>query len=170
VSLIATAQWMDSDSINWVEFLPASHSHLVQYTIKLAPSIPTAKVKQVMFVYILKVLNGNGPAPSFFAPHCICVSHKRRTRQPREGGAQPVSAMAVNPPPPVAVSDPVPPGPLSPGLVLGDGDPSLEEQAGAGASDISWQASSSPRVSLTPSDCTVVPMHPLRPGLFCPPL
>jgi len=160
---------MDGDSINWVKFLPVSHSHLVQYAIKLAPSIPTAKVKQVIFVYILEVLNGDGPTPLFFAPHCIRVPCKWRTRKPREGGAQLVSAMAIDSPPSVAVSDLDLPGPLSPGLMLGDGGPSLEEQAGDGASDLSWQASFSPGVSLTPSDCMVLAVSPLGPGPSHPP-
>src|SRR6266581_8838397 len=125
VSLVASAQWTDSSSIDWVKFLPVAHSHLIWYAIKLAPSsIPAAKVKWVMFVFILKVLNGNGPAPSFFTPCCIRVPCKQRTCKPREGGAQPVSTIAVNAPSPVAPSQPDPPSPLSPGLVPGNRDPS----------------------------------------------
>jgi len=106
------------------------HTHLVRYTIKLAPSIPAAKVKQVMFIYLLEVLNSNGPVPLFFAPCRVCVPYKWRTCKPREGGAQPVSAMAIDSSPLVADAEPDPPSSLSPGLMLGDGDPSLEEQAG----------------------------------------
>ena len=76
VSLVTTAQWTDGLSIDWVEFLPMVHTHLVWYAIKLAPSVPTAKVKQVMFAFLLKVLNGDGPALSFFAPYHIRASHK----------------------------------------------------------------------------------------------
>jgi len=112
-----------------------AHTHLIQCTIKLAPSIPTAKVKWVMFVFLLEVLNGNSPVPSFFTPHHICMPHKQRTHKPRKGGAQPISAIAVDSPPPVAISDPVMPGPLSPGLMLGDGDPSSEELVGASTSN-----------------------------------
>jgi len=82
VSLIATAQWMDGNSIDWVEFLPASHSHLMQCAIKLAPSISATKVKQVMFVYILEVLNGDGPMLSFFAPRCIHTPHNVKVQWP----------------------------------------------------------------------------------------
>ena len=58
---------------------------------------------------------------------------------------------------------------LSPGLVPGNGDPSLEELAGDGFNVTSGWASFSPGVSPTPSDCTVVPVAPLRPGLSHPP-
>ena len=130
--------------------------------IKLAPSVPAAKVKQVMFVYLLEVLNNDGPVLSFFTPHHIHVPHKQRTCKPREGGDQPIGAMAIDAPSPVAPSQPNPPSPLHPGLVPGDRGPSLEEPAGDGFNVASGQASYSPGVSPSPSDCTVVPMSPLR--------
>jgi len=132
VSNVASAQWTNGLSIDWVEFSPAAHTHLVRCAIKLAPSIPAAKVKRVMFVYLLEVLNGDGPKSSFFAPRCVRAPRKQRTRKPREGRDQPIGAMAVDAPSPVALSQPDPPGPLSPGLVPGNGDPSLEELAGDG--------------------------------------
>jgi len=86
VSNIASAQWTDGSSIDWVKFPPAVHTHLVQCAIKLAPSVPAAKVKRVIFVYLLEVLNGDGPVSSFFAPRRARTPHKQRTRKPREGG------------------------------------------------------------------------------------
>jgi len=169
VSNVASAQWTDGSSIDWVEFPPTAHTHLVWCAIKLAPSVPAAKVKRVMFVYLLEVLNGDGPESSFFAPRRVCVPRKQRTHKPREGGDQPVGAMAVDAPSPVPPSQPDPPGPLSPGLVPGNGDPSLEEPAGDGFNVTLVEASYSSRVSPTPSDCMVVPVAPLRPGPSCPP-
>ena len=169
VSNITSAQRTDDSSIDWVEFPPAAHTHLVQCAIKLAPSVPAAKVKWVMFIFILEVLNGDGPVSSFFAPRHVHVPRKQRARKPREAGDQPVSAMAVDSPPPITPSQPDPPGPLSPGLVPGNGDPSSEEQAGDGFNVISGRASSSPGVSLTPSDRTVVPVSPSWPGPSHPP-
>jgi len=163
VSNVASAQRTDGSSIDWVKFPPAAHTHLVRCAIKLAPSVPAAKVKRVMFVYLLEVLNGDGPVSSFFAPCRACMPCKRRTRKPREGGGQPVGTMAVDAPSPVAPSQPDPPGPLSPGLMPGDGDPSSEEPAGDGFNVTDGQASSSSRVSPTPSDHTVVPFLPSRP-------
>jgi len=169
VSIIATTQQTDSSSIDWVKFLPAVYTYLVWCAIKLAPSVPTAKVKRVMFVYLLKVLNGDSPMLSFFTPHHICMPHKQRSCKPREGGAQPVGTMAVDSPPPVAMLEPNPPRLLSPGLVPGDRDPSSEEQAGNRFNPVSQQASVSPRVSPTPSNHTVMAISPLRPGPSHPP-
>ena len=169
MSNITSAQRTDGLSINWVEFPPAAHTHLIRCAIKLAPSVPAAKVKQVMFVYILEVLNGDGPVSSFFAPCRIRTPCKQRARKPREGGDQPVGAMAVDSPPPVSPSEPDPPSPLSPGLMPGDGDPSSEELAGDGFNPISGLASSSPGVSPTPSDRTVVPVSTSRLGPSHPP-
>jgi len=92
----------------------------------------------VIFIFLLEVLNGDGPVPLFFASCYVCAPRKQRTCKPREGGAQPVGTMAINSLPPVTISDLDLPGPLSPGLMLGDGGPSLEEQAGDSASDLSW--------------------------------
>ena len=169
MSNVASAQRTDGSSINWVEFPPAAHTHLVWCAIKLAPSVPAAKVKRVMFVYILEVLNGDSPESSFFTSRRVRAPCKRRTRKPKEGGDQPVGAMAIDAPSPVAPSQPDPPSPLSPGLVPGNGDPSSEEPAGDGFNVTFGQASSSPGVSPTPSDCTVVPVTPSRPGPSCPP-
>src|SRR5260221_4634623 len=77
LSFIASAQRTDGGPIDWVEFTPAGHSHLVRCALKLTPSIPAAKVKRVMFVFILKVLNGDGPRAPFFAPPPHHVSHAR---------------------------------------------------------------------------------------------
>jgi len=65
-----------------------AHTHLVRCAIKLAPSVPAAKVKRVMFVYLLEVLNGDGPASSFFAPH--------RPSSPRVVLARPASGGPVS--------------------------------------------------------------------------
>jgi len=169
VSNVASAQRTDGSSIDWVEFPPAAHTHLVWCAIKLAPSVPAAKVKRVMFVYLLEVLNGDGPESSFFAPRRVRTPRKRRTRKPREGGDQPVGAIAVDAPSPVPPSQPDPPGPLSPGLVPGNGDPSSEEPAGDGFNVTLVEASYSSGVSPTLSDHTVVPVAPLRLGPSRPP-
>ena len=169
VSNIASAQRTDSLSIDWVEFPPAAHTHLVRCAIKLAPSIPTAKVKWVMFVYLLEVLNNDGPMSSFFAPRHVRTPHKRRTCKPRGSGDQPVGTMAIDAPSPVAPSQPNPPGSLSLGLMPGYGSPSSEEPAGDGFNVTDGQASSSAGVSLTPSDHMVVPVAPSRFGPNRPP-
>jgi len=89
VSNVASAQRTDGSSIDWVEFPPAAHTHLMQCAIKLAPSVPAAKVKQVMFVYLLEVLNGDGPVSSFFAPHHACT--------PTSGGLVSLGRVGISP-------------------------------------------------------------------------
>jgi hypothetical protein len=44
-------------TINWVEFTPQYHTHLVKCAIALVPQ-PIQKVKKVLFAYILELLNG----------------------------------------------------------------------------------------------------------------
>jgi hypothetical protein len=43
----------------WVEFSPQFHAHLVKCTVALVPH-PIQKVKKVMFMYLLELLNGQG--------------------------------------------------------------------------------------------------------------
>ena len=63
ISFIASAQKTEVGNIFWVEFDPKGHTHLIHSTLALVPhDVPAAKVKQVMFVYILEVLNQDSPA------------------------------------------------------------------------------------------------------------
>jgi predicted RNA-binding Zn-ribbon protein involved in translation (DUF1610 family) len=54
-----SAQKAEDGNISWVEFTPQFHSHLVKCAVALVPH-PVHKVKQVMFGYILELLNGEG--------------------------------------------------------------------------------------------------------------
>ena len=54
------AQQDEAGNISWVEFSPQYHAHLVKCTIALVPH-PIQKVKKVMFMYILELLNREGP-------------------------------------------------------------------------------------------------------------
>jgi hypothetical protein len=53
------AQKAESGKFFWVEFAPHFHSHLVKCTVALVPH-PLLKVKKVMFVFILELLNQEG--------------------------------------------------------------------------------------------------------------
>jgi hypothetical protein len=53
------AQKAQDGNIFWVEFTPQFHAHLVKCTVALVPH-PIQKVKKVMFMYILELLNGKG--------------------------------------------------------------------------------------------------------------
>jgi hypothetical protein len=59
-----SAQKAESRKIFWVEFTPQFHSHLVKCTVALMPH-PLLKEKKVMFVYILELLNQEGPQAFF---------------------------------------------------------------------------------------------------------
>jgi hypothetical protein len=61
---VLLAQKAEDGKIFWVEFTPQFHTHLVKCAVALVPH-PLQKVKQVMFVYLLELLNGEGPQ-SFF--------------------------------------------------------------------------------------------------------
>ena len=53
----------------WVNFLPAFHTHLVQWALALLPPLcPVVKGKCCMFVFILKVLDGDGRGTFFNLP------------------------------------------------------------------------------------------------------
>jgi hypothetical protein len=61
---VLLAQKAKDGKFFWVEFTPQFHTHLVKCAVALVPH-PLHKVKQVMFVYLLELLNGEGPQ-SFF--------------------------------------------------------------------------------------------------------
>jgi hypothetical protein len=55
---IISAQKAKDRNLLWVEFTPQFHSHLVKCTVMLVPCLGLIfKVKQVMFVFILELLN-----------------------------------------------------------------------------------------------------------------
>ena len=64
---VISAQKDEDGNISWVEFSPQYHSHLVKCAVALVPH-PVKKVKKVMFVYILELLNGKGNL-AFFDLH-----------------------------------------------------------------------------------------------------
>jgi hypothetical protein len=53
------AQKANNRKIFWVEFSPQFHAHLVKCAVALVPWL-ISKVKKVMFVYILELLNKEG--------------------------------------------------------------------------------------------------------------
>ena len=56
---VISTQKEEDGNISWVEFTPQYHSHLVKCTVALVPH-PVTKVKQVMFAFILELLNREG--------------------------------------------------------------------------------------------------------------
>jgi len=61
---VISAQKAEDGNISWVEFTPQYHSHLVKCAVALVPH-PVHKVKQVMFGFILELLNQEGHVAFF---------------------------------------------------------------------------------------------------------
>jgi hypothetical protein len=59
-----SAQKAEDRKFSWVKFTPHFHSHLVKCAVALVPR-PLIKVKKVMFVYILELLDGEGNTTFF---------------------------------------------------------------------------------------------------------
>ena len=104
LSFVASAQHSESGRIEWVEFLPDGHIHLVRSAFKLVPPtplVPAAKIKRCMFAFIIEFLNRERLYADFFAPSPPQKARKR-TRKPRDTGPQPpaggqaVDAMALD--------------------------------------------------------------------------
>jgi hypothetical protein len=76
---VLLAQKAEDGKIFWVEFTPQFHTHLVKCAVVLVPH-PVCKVKQVMFVYLLELLNGEGPQ-SFFD---LTKGQRIATQAPKE--------------------------------------------------------------------------------------
>jgi hypothetical protein len=81
--------------------MPKGHTHLVRSALKLVPltkHLPIAKIKEVMFTYILLVLNGSGSGHDFFNARKAAKPRKKTSKR-KKGVSQPVD-MAVDTPPP----------------------------------------------------------------------
>ena len=102
ISFVVSAQHATpSSAISWVKFMPQGHTHLVWSALKLVPptkALPITKIKEVMFQFILEVLNDSTPsAVEFFKAH-KAKKPCARTCKCTVVGKQPVN-MAVDSPP-----------------------------------------------------------------------
>ena len=122
ISFIASAQRKTPSSpITWVEFMPQGHTHLVRSALKLvSPSktLPVAKIKEVMFTFILEVLNKSAPHADFFKAHKAAKPRKRPHRH-KGKGRQSVDMAVDAPEPCTAVGG----SSWEPEALQGDGDP-----------------------------------------------
>src|SRR6266850_4698190 len=120
ITNILSTQKDESGHLMWVDFQPTFHTHLVWQALTLVPPLcPIAKGKRYMFVFVLEVLDGNGPGPSepgsFFAlpkkrsrslPKCKTVS---TTPAPSAPTLSPLSGPSPSTPMVAAPSPEVPP-------------------------------------------------------------
>ena len=104
LSFVASAQRSESGRIEWVEFLPDGHVHLVRSAFKLVPPtplVPAAKIKWCMFAFIIEFLNRERLYTDFFAPSPPRKVRKRVRKPwdagpPPPAGGQAVDAMALD--------------------------------------------------------------------------
>jgi len=60
--VLSTIKGGDNNKVTWIDLLPQAHSHLLCQAKNLAPlSYPSALLKRVMFVFLLKVVNTSQP-------------------------------------------------------------------------------------------------------------
>ena len=102
ISFVASAQHkMPTSPITWVEFMPQGHTHLVRSALKLVSptkALPVAKIKEVMFAFVLEVLNESVPRANFFKAR-KAVKPRKRPHRHKGKGKQSVD-MAVDAPEP----------------------------------------------------------------------
>src|SRR5487761_962340 len=87
ISKVLSAQKDSLGNVTWVDFDPIFHTSLVRRALTLLPPLcPMAKRKQVMFVFLLKLLMGREGAglsesrPHFFIPQKKHWVHKRPSK------------------------------------------------------------------------------------------
>ena len=101
ISFVASAQHVKPNTpISWVEFMPKGHTHLVRSALKLVPvskHLPLAKIKEVMFTFLLETLNTPGSSLGFFNTR-KAAKPRTRTCKCKSEGKQSV-AMAIDAPP-----------------------------------------------------------------------
>src|SRR5579863_557698 len=101
IANVLSAQRDADGRLCWVDFLPPFHTHLVQRALALVPPLcPAAMGKKVLFVFVMEVMDGDGPKPGSF----WIVPKKRRRRPPP----------AKSPPPPSVPEAPAPAPPTRP--------------------------------------------------------
>ena len=73
---VISAQKAEDRNISWVEFSSPFHAHLVKCVIALVPHpVPVAKVKKVMFVFVLELLNWEGHMAFFELQNGSCKAN-----------------------------------------------------------------------------------------------
>jgi hypothetical protein len=96
IANILSIQKDEHGKISWVDFQPMFHTHLVWRAVALLPPLcPIAKGKRCMFVFILEVLDDDGPGPygsgSFF-------SIEKKAGRPHRPWHKPAPPPALPPP------------------------------------------------------------------------
>jgi hypothetical protein len=136
VANLLSAQWGEDGSFVWIDFQTPFHTHLVQCMCAVLPPLcPVAKGKKVMFVFLLEILDGQGPGQFFSLDRvkpkksqpCRKASSQASPPPPplsahsHSGAPAPAPKLAAPAPPPV-------PGPLKPKAMGSDLVPMLVDE------------------------------------------
>ena len=173
VSFVALAQRkMPMSPITWVEFMPQGHTHLVRSALKLVSptkALPIAKIKEVMFAFVLEVLNESTPRADFFKARKAAKPRKRPHRH-KGKGKQSVD-MAVDAPEPRTVvggssrEPEAPRGDSDPPPLEGSSEPSAHTQHfPSPSSEESRDGGTSSEVPRTFVPSTTLPVEPVAPS------
>ena len=112
---------MPTSPITWVEFMPQGHTHLVHSALKLVSptkALLIAKIKEVVFMFVLEVLNESAPHADFFKA-CKATKPRKRPLRRKGKGKQSVDMAVDAPEPRTAVGG----SSREPEALRGDGDP-----------------------------------------------
>ena len=162
VSFVVSAQRKTPTSpITWVGFMPQGHTHLVRSALKLVSptkALPIAKIKEVMFAFVLEVLNESAPRADFFKARKAAKPRKRPHRC-KGKGKQSVD-MAVDAPEPRTV---VGGSSREPEALRGDGDPPPLEGSSEPSAHTQHFPSPSSEVPRAFDPSTTLPAEPVAP-------
>ena len=99
IANILSAQKDECGKISWVYFQPPFHTHLVWWALALLPALcPVAKGKCCMFVFVLEVLDGDGPGPYGLGSFFSIMKKSKKSRGSRCKSGTPVPLTFVHPP------------------------------------------------------------------------
>jgi hypothetical protein len=99
IANILSAQKDERGKISWVDFQPHFHTHLVQRALALLPALcPVAKGKRCMFVFVLEVLDGDGPGPYGSGSFFSIAKKSEKSRGSRCKSGPPVPSGFARPP------------------------------------------------------------------------
>jgi hypothetical protein len=185
IANILSTQKDECSKLFWVDFQPQFHTHLVHRALTLLPALcPVDLGNRCMFVFLLEVLDNNGPGPyrsgSFFSLEKKSGRSHGPRRKPGPSGPPPPSQpplppldhkiwqpvpvqkkTPVAPPPPAPVVDLLPPAWASSPFSAPSPLSPLPLFQGAGPSHVSPEFVVSRTPTPRPSPVPLVPLNPL---------
>jgi hypothetical protein len=99
IANILSAQKDKCGKIFWVDFQPQFHTHLIWQALALLPALcPVAKGKHCIFMFMLEVLDGDGPGPYGLGSFFSIVKKFERSHGPQHKSSPPDPSSSSRPP------------------------------------------------------------------------